>query len=161
MSAVNSRASAATSGSQGRTPVRTKNKALLPRVMRQKKFIFAGLVIGLAIAYLIFSALQGTTMYYLTVSEIKAKGDSIYTEAVRLGGKVEDGTIDFNRNSRVLKFTVTDGKESLPVVYSGVVPDAFKPDADVILEGKFNGSAFEATTLLAKCPSKYVPTDLE
>lgn len=129
--------------------------------MRQKRFIFAGLVVGLAIAYLIFNALQGTTMYYLTVGEIKAKGETVYNEPVRLGGKVVDGTIDFNRNTRVLRFTVTDGKESLPVAYTGVVPDAFKPDADVIVEGKFDGSTFEATTLLAKCPSKYVPTVLE
>lgn len=125
--------------------------------MKQRKFIFAGVVIVLAIGYLIFSALQSTTMYYLTVGELKAKGEVIYDEPVRLGGKVLDGTIDFNRDTRVLRFTVTDGKENLPVVYSGVVPDAFKPDADVILEGKFSGSAFEAKTLLAKCPSKYVP----
>ncbi|MBI2865456.1 MAG: cytochrome c maturation protein CcmE [Chloroflexi bacterium] len=161
MSAVDSRARAATSPSKDRIPARPQKKAWLPRLMRQKKFIFAGVIIGLAIAYLIFSALQGTTMYYLTVGELKAKGEAVYTEPVRLGGKVVDGTIDFNRNSRVLKFTVTDGKESLPVAYSGVVPDAFKPDADVILEGKFNGTDFQATTLLAKCPSKYVPTGLE
>ncbi|MDO8671547.1 MAG: cytochrome c maturation protein CcmE [Dehalococcoidia bacterium] len=161
MSAVNSRSRAATLPAQGRIPERTKSKAVLPRLMRQKKFIFAGVVIGLAIAYLIFSALQGTTMYYLTVSEIKARGEVAYTEPVRLGGRVLDGTIDFDRNSRVLKFTVTDGKESLPVVYSGVVPDAFKPDADVIIEGTFNGKVFAANTLLAKCPSKYVPSGTE
>jgi len=42
------------------------------------------------------------------------------------------------------------------VVYSGVVPDAFKPDADVVLEGKLTASGtFEADNLLVKCPSKY------
>lgn len=125
--------------------------------MKQKKFIFAGVVVILAVAYLIFSALQGTTMYYLTVTELKAKGETIYNEPVRLGGKVMDGTIDYNRDTKVLRFTVTDGKENMAVAYSGVVPDAFKPDADVILEGKYGGQVFEANTLLAKCPSKYEP----
>ena len=158
MSAVSSRARIAGSPSQdGRSRTAAKAEGIVPRAMKQKKFIFAGVVVGLAIAYLIFAALQGTTMYYLTVSEIKAQSEAVNGEPVRLGGKVVDGSIDFNRDTRLLKFVVTDGKENISVAYSGVVPDAFKPDADVILEGKLTGSVFEAKTLLAKCPSKYVP----
>jgi cytochrome c-type biogenesis protein CcmE len=53
---------------------------------------------------------------------------------------------------------ITDGARALPVAYSGVVPDIFKDGRQVVVEGALGrDGTFEATTLLAKCPTKYTP----
>jgi cytochrome c-type biogenesis protein CcmE len=96
-------------------------------------------------------------MYYLTVSELLARNDAAYGERVRLMGKVEDGSAVTDAETNTLHFAVTDGDgTSLPVVYSGMVPDAFKEGADVVVEGSLTRvGTFEADSLLVKCPSKY------
>ena len=88
-----------------------------------------------------------------------ARGAQAYNEELRVGGKVVAGSVKQDPATQTMRFMVADDKgSSLPVVYRGVVPDAFKPDADVVLQGKLSPSGtFEATELLAKCPSKYVP----
>lgn len=125
--------------------------------LRRKRFLIVGLAVAIALGYLGFTAFQGASMYYLTVDELLARGDGAYGEQVRLMGKVEDGSVVRDSETNTLRFTVTgeDGT-SLPVVYSGIVPDAFKQGADVVVEGSLTrAGAFEADSLLVKCPSKY------
>lgn len=87
-----------------------------------------------------------------------AQGDAVYDQWVRVGGKV-DQNIQWDGAKLKMEFTITDDKsgKSLPVVYQGVVPDAFQPGADVVLEGRYTGGVFQAKNLMAKCPSKYLP----
>ena len=60
------------------------------------------------------------------------------------------------------QFTMTDGTHTLPVVYSGVLPDTFEKSTQVIAEGKVGSDGvFHATLVLAKCPSKYDPSQIE
>ncbi len=128
--------------------------------MKKKKklrFIIGAIVLVLVLGYLIYSGMRGTVLYYMTVSELMDKGNSTPGEGIRLGGRVEEGSINWNSLKLELKFDITDGKKKIPVVYKGVVPDAFKSGAQVIVEGTYSpGGAFRATTLLAKCPSKYL-----
>ncbi len=124
----------------------------------QRRFLIGGVVVLGAIAFLVFNTMRDTTMYYLTVSELLGRGEAAYGEQVRLGGKAKPDTIETDPKNMILRFVVVDDNNSIPVVYKGVVPDAFKPDADVVLEGKLTREGvFQATTLLAKCPSKYKP----
>jgi cytochrome c-type biogenesis protein CcmE len=136
---------------------KTTGKSLLGR----KKFLIGGGVVVLAIAYLVYSAMLSTTMYYLTPSELLARGASAYGEQLRLAGQVKPDSVAAEPKTMTLRFTVVDDADrakTIPVVYQGVVPDSFKPDAEVVLEGKLNANGvFEANTLLAKCPTKYVP----
>lgn len=128
--------------------------------MRKKKlrFIIGGIVLLVVLGYLIYTGMQGTMVYYMTVSELMAEGESIYDQGVRLGGRVMEGSINWDNLNLELKFDIADGRKSLPVVYKGVVPDAFKSGAEVIVEGTYSPQGFfQATTLLAKCPSKYRP----
>lgn len=136
-----------------------KPQARARSFLGRKRFLIGGLIVALAIGYIIYSAMQGATMYYLTVSELVSRGSAVYGEQVRLGGKVVEGTVQSDPKNMVLRFVVADDNNRLPVVYKGVVPDAFKPGAEVVLEGKLTpAGTFEATVLLAKCPTKYVPT---
>lgn len=125
--------------------------------LRRKRFLVLGAVLALALAWLIYMGVQSASMYYLTVGELLARGEAAYTEDVRVGGTVDPGSVHSEANM-VLHFTLRDETNSLPVVYQGVVPDAFKPGGEVVLEGRLSRSqTFEASALLAKCPSKYIP----
>ncbi|MBI4300778.1 MAG: cytochrome c maturation protein CcmE [Chloroflexi bacterium] len=126
---------------------------------RKRRFLIAGGIVLLIIAYLAYAGFKSSAHYYLTVDEMLAKGEAAYNEQqIRLGGKVVEDSVKYDGLGKALKFTVSGGDRSVPVVYTGVVPDTFKPGADVVLEGRLNRSnVFEAEQLMAKCPSKFVP----
>jgi len=144
----------------------TRRLPALPRpqtpqpLLRRKRVLIPGLAVVLAMSYLGYVAFSGAAMYYLTVDELLARGAAAYGEDVRLSGKVLPDSVEDDPATNTLRFSIADKKNttgtSIPVVYSGVVPDAFKPDADVVLEGKLTTTGtFEADNLLVKCPSKY------
>ena len=125
--------------------------------MKKKKYLIGGIILGLAMSALIYNAFARSSVYYYEVSEILANQSDYLTKEVRLGGKVTADPVSWDAGSRVRKFTVTDGTKNLPVEYQGVVPDNFKADTDVIVQGTYKDGVFYATTLQAKCASKYVP----
>jgi len=125
---------------------------------KKSKFIIAGVIILGIIGYLTYAGIRDTKLYYLTPNEIVNMGNSAYGERLRLGGIVMDGSIEYDAQTMILKFDVTDGTTSLPVVYKGVLPDTFKNGVEVVVEGTYaSNGVFKAVTLLTKCPSKYEP----
>ena len=126
--------------------------------MGRRKFLIGGLVVCLAIGYLGYVGFGGAATYYYTVSELLEPGSSIYGENVRVNGQVAPGSVEQKPEGLILKFAITDGAESVPVVYHGAVPDAFKVGNNVVVEGYLDSAGiFQASTILTKCPSKYVP----
>lgn len=124
----------------------------------KKRFLIGGIISFLALAYLGFSFASSFT-YYLTPSELKTQ-DSIYGKKVRVNGKVAPESITWDAKDLILKFHITDDRESLPVIYKGVVPDTFKVGGDVVVEGSYSPQGtFQANRLLVKCPTKYTPGD--
>ena len=128
-------------------------------VRARTKFMIGGvLVLGTA-GYLMASSIGETGMYYLTPGELTAKvqGDStFYNTGVKMGARVVPGTIDRDPSGRAVKFAVTDGAKVIPVSYRGVIPDTFTDSVDVVVEGRYHrDGTFVATTLLAKCASRY------
>jgi len=124
---------------------------------RRKRFIIAALVVVAAAGALIYIGVRGSSMYYMTLAEMRDRGDTVYGDKIRLGATVVDGSIQADADG-VTRFVVTDGANELPVSYAGGVPDAFKDGADVVLQGRLTPSGnFEASSLLTKCPSKYKP----
>lgn len=118
--------------------------------------ILVALVLVGAFGFLGFNAFKSASIYYLTPSELVAKGEDIYNDDVRLSGIVVAGTVESHADN-VFQFTVTDDEGAMiPVVYTGAVPDTFQEGADVVVEGRLTPrGVFEADRLLAKCPSKY------
>jgi cytochrome c-type biogenesis protein CcmE len=109
-----------------------------------------GLVVAGCVGYLIYSASGASAEYYVTVSELRAhpaSGD------VRVAGAVQD---DVQKSGLHVTFTEKDGTASMPVDYTGTLPDIFKPGITVVVEGRMAGDGvFHARTLLAKCPSRF------
>ncbi len=129
-------------------------------MLRKRKFLIGGIIVFLAIGYLVYVGVMGGATYYYEVGELMEQGGSIYGENVRVNGQVAPGSLEQEDAGRTLRFTMidVDGEESLPVFYQGVVPDTFKVGNEVVVEGQLNPDGiFQAHTLMPKCPSKYVP----
>jgi cytochrome c-type biogenesis protein CcmE len=125
------------------------------RANKKTKFIVGGMVIVLAIAYLIYTGIQSTSAYVLTVDELLARNDMV-GRTVRVSGWVDANTIDFNNKDLILDFEIfSDTGARIPIVFNGPKPDQMREGAEAIIEGKFDGTAFNAQTLLLKCPSRY------
>ncbi|TMV08801.1 cytochrome c maturation protein CcmE [Ruegeria sediminis] len=81
------------------------------------------------------------------------------TEVFRIGGLVEDGTLVRGQGETV-RFSVTDGGGSVPVVYTGVLPDLFAENQGMIGTGSYVNGVFEATEILAKHDETYMPKEV-
>jgi cytochrome c-type biogenesis protein CcmE len=121
------------------------------------KVLVAGGALVLGVAYLIVTGLQTSTVYYLTVGELLAKGPAVYGQPVRVAGDVTPGSVQREDAGLGVRFLVEDGSGRIPVYYRGrPVPDIFGEQVQVVVEGKYNpDGTFVASTLLAKCPSKF------
>ena len=126
---------------------------------RRLKFVLIGIGILATMVFMLVVATQksdGGFAYYVSVQEFATKGEP--KGHFRVNGKVEPGTIERIPGGRQVKFTLVDkdGSATLPVDFTGIIPDTFVDEADVVVEGRKRADGvFEATTLLAKCPSKY------
>ena len=126
------------------------------RANKKTKFLVGGAVIVLAIVYLIYTGIQSTSAYFLTVAELQARSEAMIGRTVRVSGKVDAETIAFNNKDLMLSFEIFDENgERLPVVFNGPKPDQMREGAEAIVEGQFDGQQFTAQTLLLKCPSRY------
>ena len=105
------------------------------------------------------SSIKETGVYYLTPTELSAKlaSDSTFRDVgVKVGARVVPGSIQRDPGGREYAFRVTDGGQTFPVVYRGIAPDTFTDSVDVVVEGRMGrDGTFRATTLLAKCASRY------
>jgi cytochrome c-type biogenesis protein CcmE len=124
---------------------------------RNLKFIVAGGVIALAVAYLVVMGVQGATVYFLTVSELQAKGPAAQNQLYRVSGNLVPGTLARDTNGLGVHFVIADPTSNpLPVVYrGGQVPDIIGDNIEIVAEGKLDAQGtFTANNVLAKCPSK-------
>jgi cytochrome c-type biogenesis protein CcmE len=118
------------------------------------KWVLPALVVAGCVGYLIYAS-GGSAEYYLTVTELRSHTG---TGDVRVAGVVQDD-IQKSDGGLHVNFTEKDGTASMPVDYSGTLPDIFKPGITVVAEGKLGSDGvFHARTLLAKCPSRFSTT---
>jgi cytochrome c-type biogenesis protein CcmE len=87
----------------------------------------------------------------------------IAVRQVRLGGLVENGTIVKSENGKAgVQFKVTDGKDSVPVVFKGILPDLFREGQGVVVLGiEQQNGVFKASEVLAKHDAAYMPKEVE
>jgi cytochrome c-type biogenesis protein CcmE len=118
-------------------------------------FFIAGIAILGAVIYLIYINTQTSALYYMTIPELR-HCTTCMSQNVRVAGFVQAGSIVHDDRTQAVSFVIEDGKQTLQVTYSGVLPDIFRAGVQVVVEGHYSGSGpFQAQTLLAKCPSKF------
>ncbi len=113
--------------------------------LRRRWLLVIVVALAVGLSYVAYSLFFHSGVDYLTVSELKSQVGSLPGQQVRVGGKVVPGSIDWDDKVQVMKFALTDDRESLTVVYEGIVPDNFKPGADLVVEGTYRpDDVFEA-----------------
>ena len=131
-----------------------------PSLLKRRKFILAGVVVVVAFVFLVYIGMTQFSTYLVTVSEFVAEGESVYGRQTRVAGQVVADSVERDTENMTLSFILTEGDAVLPVVYRGVVPDTFKEDSELVVEGKYEAEGvFNATKLMTKCASKYEITE--
>jgi cytochrome c-type biogenesis protein CcmE len=156
-------------------------KSLHNGMQSRAKFIVGGLLILAAVIYLIVSATQANAEYFMTVNELKSKGNSLVGRSLRISGAVVGTTIQYDPRTMNLTFdiahvpgdnaaiemggglaavlhaAVTDPTRTrLTIVYNGPKPDLLRDEAQAIVTGHLGEDGiFHADELLLKCPTKY------
>lgn len=123
-----------------------------------KRPIIIGAVVALvgAFAYLAYGGVEENLVYFLTPSELVAKGDGVVGRPVRLGGQVVPGSVQWNAETLHLAFRVTDGTKEVAVQSSGAPPQMFRAGIGVVVEGKLGKSGtFDSHSLMVKHSNEY------
>ncbi|HTG37392.1 cytochrome c maturation protein CcmE [Sphingomonas sp.] len=119
-----------------------------------------GLAAVMGASALALSALQEEAAFFYAPADVAGKAPPV-GRAVRLGGMVEQGSIERQGDGVSIAFTVTDGKAAVPVTFSGIAPDLFKEGSGVVAEGQFRADgSFAADNLLAKHDERYMPPEM-
>ncbi len=104
---------------------------------RGRWFLLAAAVLAVGLGYVAYSLFTHSGADYLTVSELKSQAESLADQQARVGGRIVPGSINWDDEAKTIRFVLADNKESLAVVYEGIVPDNFKPGADLVVEGRY------------------------
>ena len=124
---------------------------------RRLAWIGAGIaVLGVAVA-LVLSAFQSNLVFFFTPSQVIAK-EAPQGRAFRIGGLVQSGSLVREPNTLTVRFLVTDTAQTVPVTYTGLLPDLFKEGKGVVAQGSLGADGtFHATEVLAKHDENYMP----
>ncbi|WP_243049325.1 cytochrome c maturation protein CcmE [Dyella sp. RRB7] len=129
---------------------------------RKRRLTIVLLVIAaaaVAIGLIVF-ALQQNMNYLFTPSQVQTGQAGSY-KTFRLGGMVKAGSIQRSNDSLKVTFTVVDASGSMPVEYTGILPDLFRDNQSVIATGHMDNARFIATEVLAKHDETYMPKELK
>jgi cytochrome c-type biogenesis protein CcmE len=128
---------------------------------RHRRFAWIGAgVAALAVAVaLVLNAFQSNLVFFFTPSQVVAK-EAPQSRPFRIGGLVESGSLTRDPNSLTVHFRVTDTAQTIPVTYTGMLPDLFKEGKGVVAQGSLGADgAFHATEVLAKHDENYMPPE--
>ena len=131
---------------------------MTPRQTRMA--MVSGIVVGVSLAaWLAFRAFEANVMLYYDPTDLAAKMPPA-GERFRLGGMVEQGSVRKTPGTLDIAFLVTDFKHTIPVRFSGILPDLFREGQGVVAHGRMQGDTFMADEILAKHDEKYMPPEV-
>jgi cytochrome c-type biogenesis protein CcmE len=150
------------SPSSSASPVSSIPRPPSPRA-RNKKGAGIGRWLGLAVFVAIIALIastvrpgRGAFVYSKYVHEVMAEPQRFVGTDLRVEGVVEAGSIENRAGSNEYRFRIESQRQTLPVLYSGIVPDTFREGIGVTVQGRLDSNGvFTAREVVAKCPSKY------
>ena len=128
------------------------------RKTRRIRMMAFGAVLLVGASALVAVTFDDTIAFFKSPSEIAAEKPGP-DRLLRLGGLVVDGSVERGQG-RTVRFAVTDGGATVPVSYTGVLPDLFREGQGIIAEGKMAGGEFVASEVLAKHDENYMPKEV-
>lgn len=129
----------------------------------QKKrlgLIAGGLIICGAAAALVFNAFEENLVFFFSPSQVAAH-EAPEGRAFRIGGFVQEGSVQRQKDGVTVRFDVTDTAHTVSVTYKGSLPDLFKEGKGVVAQGKLQNGVFVADQVLAKHDENYMPPEAE
>ena len=129
-----------------------------PRTRRAAWIVGGVAALGVATA-LVLNAFQSNLVFFFTPTQV-ASHEAPQNRAFRIGGLVEAGSVQRDKDALTVRFTVTDTAKAIPVVYSGILPDLFREGKGVVAQGRLQADGtFHATEVLAKHDENYMPPE--
>ena len=128
---------------------------------RHRRFAWiGGAVLLLAVAVgLVLNAFQSNLVFFFSPTDV-AEHRAPQGRAFRIGGMVEDKSLTRASDGLTVRFRVTDTAQTIPVVYTGILPDLFKEGKGVVAQGRIGpDGVFHATEVLAKHDENYMPPE--
>jgi cytochrome c-type biogenesis protein CcmE len=128
---------------------------------KSTRVLISGVVLGAAFLLLLVTTMRGSAEYFKEVNEVMPVASEWYNKPLQLHGFIVEGSIERRPDTLDYRFKVKNGDSAVTATYTGVVPDTFKDGAEVVLKGRLSEAGFSVVPngVVAKCPSKYVPTD--
>ena len=108
-----------------------------------------------AFGVLLYTTLGESMQYYKYVDEVVAQPATWQDKNLQVHGNVVPGSIGRKKDSLEWRFDIQRNGQKMTAYYTGLVPDTFKDDSEVVLTGRLSTQGFMATEMTAKCPSKY------
>jgi cytochrome c-type biogenesis protein CcmE len=129
-------------------------------IRKQRLLIVIAILVAssLAIGLITFALRENMNLFFTPADIINNKAP--LDKTIRLGGFVDKGSVKRDANSLVVQFAIGDGKHSIPVIYTGILPDLFAEEQAAITKGKWDGKIFVATEVLAKHDENYTPPEI-
>jgi cytochrome c-type biogenesis protein CcmE len=123
-------------------------------------FVALGLIaLGIATA-LVLNAFRGNMVFFYSPSDVIAN-EALMDRTFRLGGMVEEGSLVRESDGLTVRFMVTDTAQSIPVTYTGILPDLFREGQGVVTQGRMGDDGlFHADEVLAKHDETYMPPEV-
>jgi cytochrome c-type biogenesis protein CcmE len=118
-------------------------------------------VVGVALvlsgfSYLIWGGIGGNLVYFVTPTELLARGEAAYDAPVRVEGNVVPGSVSWNARELDLRFHISDGQTDLEVWSKGAPPAMFQDTMSVVIEGRYNRSGiFESSNVMVRHSNEY------
>lgn len=128
---------------------------------RQRRWLWvlAGVLLVATAVTLVLRALNANVMFFYSPSQVQA-GEAPRDAAFRLGGLVQEGSLQRSPDGMQVRFTVTDQVQHVPVSYSGLLPDLFREGKGVVASGRLQADGrFQASDVLAKHDENYMPPE--
>ena len=131
----------------------------MTRKRKRLLWLIAGMAFLGAATALVLTAFEDSLVFFYSPSEAMAKplGPE---RRFRLGGLVEPDSVARQADGLTINFRITDGMSTIPVTYSGILPDLFREGQGVVAEGTLSQGVFNAKTVLAKHDEKYMPPEV-
>ncbi len=115
-------------------------------------------LLGVAVA-LVLNAFQSNLVFFFTPSQVATR-EAPQGRTFRVGGLVEEKSLRRERDGLTIRFNVTDTANTIPVVYTGILPDLFKEGKGVVAQGQIGpDGVFRASEVLAKHDENYMPPE--
>ena len=129
-----------------------------PRTKRALAIVAGVVTLGIASA-LVLNAFQSNLVFFFSPTQV-ASAEAPKDRAFRIGGLVEKGSVKRDANGLTVTFIVTDTAKTVPVTYTGMLPDLFQEGKGVVAQGKLRADGvFVAEQVLAKHDENYMPPE--